>query len=85
MSSVIKKCNKLLHFLRTVVGNQNQNILFTLYCSIVLPIIDFCSPVWLVYRKNHINNLETIQRGATRFILGQKKGDQSYGERLISS
>ena len=82
VSSVTKKRNKLLGFLRTVVGNQNQNILLTLYRSLVLPIIDFCSPVWLVYRKNHINNLETIQRRATRFILGQKKGDQSYGERL---
>ena len=74
VSSVTKKCNKLLGFLRTVVGNQNQNILFTLYRSLVLPIIDSCSPVWFVYRKNHINNLETIQRRATRFILGQKKG-----------
>ena len=64
------------------MGNQNQNILLTLYRSLVLPIIDFCSPVWFVYRKNHINNLETIQRCATRFILGQKRGDQSYGERL---
>ena len=83
MSSVTKKCNKLLGFLRTVMGNQNQNILLTLYSSLVLPkVIDFCSPVWLVYQKNHINNLETIQRRATRFILGQKRGDQSYGERL---
>ena len=82
VSSVTKKCNRLLGFLRTVVGNQNQNILLTLYRSLVLPIIDFCSPVWLVYSKNHINNLETIQRRATRFILGQKRGDQSYRERL---
>jgi hypothetical protein len=71
-----------LGFLRTVVGSQNQNILLTLYRSLILPIIDFCSPVWFVYRKNHINNLETIQRRATRFILGQRRGEQSYGERL---
>ena len=82
VSSVTKKCNKLLGSLRTVVGNQNQNILLTLYRSIVLPIIDFCSPVWLVLRKNHINNLETIQRRATRFILGQKRVVQSCGECL---
>ena len=82
VSYVTKKCNRLLGFLRTVVGNQNQNILLTLYRSLVLPIIDFCSPVWFVYRKNHISTLETIQRRATRFILGQRRGDQSYGERL---
>ena len=68
-----KKCNKLLGFLRTVVGNPNQNNLLILYRSLVLSIIDFCSPVWLVYRKNHINNLETIQRRATRFIFKSKK------------
>ena len=66
VSSVTNKCNKLLGYLRTIVGNQNQNILLTLYRSLVLPIIDFRSPVWLVYRKNHINDLETIQRRATR-------------------
>ena len=35
-----------------------------------------------MYRKNYINNLETIQMRATRFLLGQKREDQSYGERL---
>ena len=84
VSSVTKKCNKLLGFLRTDVGNQNQTILLTLYRSLVLPIIDFCSLVWLVYRKNHINNLETIRRCATRFILGQKGGTNPMGSVLNS-
>ena len=35
-----------------------------------------------VPKKNYINNLATIQRRATRFILDQKRWDQSYGERL---
>ena len=83
VSNVTKKCNRLIGFLKTVVGKQNPNILLTLYRSLVLPVIDFCSPVWFVYRKNHINNLELIQRRATRFILGQKRGDQSYKERLL--
>ena len=82
VSNVTKKCNKLLGFLRTVVGNQNKNILLTLYRSLILPIIDFCSPVWFVYQKNHTDNLETIQRRATRFILCQRRGDQSYEKRL---
>ena len=82
VSNVTKKCNRLIGFLRTVVGKQNPNILLTLYRSLVLPVIDFCSPVWFVYRKNHINNLELIQRRASRFILGQRRGDQSYRERL---
>ena len=60
------------------MGNQTQNILLTLYSSLLLSIIAFGSPVWLVYRKNDINGLETIQRRAARFILGEKRGDQSY-------
>ena len=71
-------------FIKTVAGRQNQNILLTLYRSLVLPIIDFCSPVWFVYRKNHIIKLETIQRRATCYILGQNRGDQSYSHRLQS-
>ena len=41
VSSVTKKCNKLLAFLRTVVGNQNQNILLTLYRSLVSQLLTF--------------------------------------------
>jgi len=82
VSNVTKKCNRLIGFLRTVVGKQSPTILLTLYRSLVLPVIDFCSPVWFVHRKNHIDSLELIQRRATRFILGQRRGDQSYGERL---
>jgi len=51
ISIVVKKCNKLMGFLRTVVGSQKPNILLTLYRSLVLPIIDFCSPVWYVHQK----------------------------------
>ena len=32
--------------------------------------------------QKHINNLELIQRRATRFILGQSSGDQSYRKHL---
>ena len=72
VSSVTKKCNKLLGFLRTVVGNQNQNISLALNRSLVLPIIEFCSPVWLVYRKNHINNLKLF-RGVQPDLFWVKK------------
>ena len=41
VSYVTKKCNRLLGFLRTVVGNQNQNILFTLYRSLVCQLLTF--------------------------------------------
>ena len=53
VSSVTKKCNKLLGFLRTVVGNQNQNILLTLYRSLVCQLLTFVHQFGLCIEKSY--------------------------------
>ena len=79
MNNIIKKCNKLIGFTRVVAGNKNSHVLLK---GFVLPIIDYCSPVWNVHKKCNVDKLEQVQRRATRMILCQRRGEQSYEDRL---
>ena len=71
-------------FIRVVAGSKNQHVLLKLYQTLVLPIIDYCSPVWQVYKICNIQKLESIQRRATRMILCQRRGEDTYENRLKS-
>ena len=67
------------------VGNKQTKTLLTLYKSIVLPLLDYCSPVWHIYRVKHETQLEKVQRYATRLMLHQRRQEQPYNSRLIET
>ena len=76
---------RTLGFIRHVVGDCNSKTLLTLYKSIVLPLLDYCSPVWHIYRVKHETRLEKVQRYATRLMLHQRRQEQPYNSRLIET
>jgi hypothetical protein len=82
VNNTVKKCNKLLGFIRIVAGSKNSYVLLKLYQALILPILDYCAPVWNVYKKCNIEKLEQVQHRATRLVLCQRRGEQSYENRL---
>ena len=82
VNNIPKKCNKLLGFIRVVAGVKNPYVLLKLYQTLILPILDYCSPVWNVHKKCNVEKLEQIQHRATRMILCQRRGEQQYQDRL---
>ena len=53
-----------------------------LYTSLVLPHFIYCSPIWRPHLIKDFQDLESVQRRATKYILGNSSLD--YKERLIS-
>ena len=51
----------------------------TLFCSLITSNLEYCSVVWSPFTKRNIENLERIQRRATKFIL---KSNDQYDIRL---
>ena len=82
VNNITKKCNKLLGFIRVVVGVKYPYVLLKLYQTLILPILDYSSPVWNVYKNCNVEKLEQIQQRATRMILCQHRGEQQYQDRL---
>ena len=82
VKDVIARSNKLLGFIRHVAGESPPEVLLQLYRTMVLPILDYCSPVWMPHTKRLKNALERVQRTATRAILHQKRREEEYNVRL---
>lgn len=46
----------------------------------ILPLLDYCSPIWSPYKLNDIDRIERVQRGFTKKLDGLR--DLPYAERL---
>ena len=61
---------------------SNVEAFSTLYKTLVRPILEYAVPVWCPYLVKDILALEKVQRRASRLVLGQRRGDMEYGDRL---
>ena len=77
---ITAKANRMLGLIkRTCMDLKDKSTLKTLYCSLVRSNLEYCSVVWCPFTKRNVNQLERIQRRATRFIL---KSNEPYDVRL---
>ncbi len=81
-SSIVARANRLLGFIRSVARGSSPKAIFSLYISLVLPILEYGLPAWCPYTMALANKLEQVQRKATRMILKQRKGEMAYEDRL---
>ena len=81
-SSVVARANRMLGFIRTVARGSSTNAIFSLYKSLVLPILEYGLPAWHPFTLSQQNQLERVQRTATRLALKQRRGVMSYEDRL---
>ena len=71
IDSVCNKANRLLGFLRRNLRHCPCNLKESAYKQLILPILDYCSPIWDPYQNKLIQKLEMIQHRAARFVLNQ--------------
>ena len=55
---------------RTVGHSAPVNVSQQLYSSIVMPQLEYATPIWNSLSKSQIQTLERIQRSYTKFMLG---------------
>ena len=79
---VVLRSNKMIGFIFSVARHLSSNVLLALYKSLVLPILEYGQPVWYLYTQKQINEIEKVQRRATRQILKQRRMEMSYDDRL---
>jgi hypothetical protein len=63
--------------LRRARNFVTQDVLITMYNSLVLPHITHCSTVWHGFRADHINKLYKLQKRAAHVITGSSYDIQS--------
>ena len=60
--------------------SRTPEVMLTLWKSLVLPILDYCSQLWCPSKVGEIQQLEEIQKAFTRKIRSPTRND--YWERL---
>ena len=79
-TSVISKANRTLASIRKTFHFTDNHMFVTLYKSLVRPVIEYGNIIWGSHYSLDQQNIEKIQRRATRTLAGLK--DTPYTERL---
>jgi len=70
VSEISGKISKTLAALRRLKSILPQRVLITIYKSLILPNLDYCSTVWGNIGKGLTTNLQKLQNRAARVITG---------------
>jgi ribonuclease P/MRP protein subunit RPP40 len=76
----IKSSNSLLGLIRRTIQNKTSKIIVRLYKGLVRPKLEYCIQAWRPFLRGNVQNLEKVQRRATRMIE-ECKG-MKYSDRL---
>ena len=80
ISTKINKANSLLHLIKHTFKYLDINMFNQLYKGLIRPHLEYASPAWSPSWRKDIENLEKVQRRATRMIPMLQ--DLTYPERL---
>ena len=80
MAEKIHKANKMIDSIQRSFTYLDKKLFKTLYISFVRPHLEYASPIWSPFLKKHLNQIESVQRRATKLVQGFKS--LSYKERL---
>ena len=76
---MIKKCNSTLAFIRNL-SKSPKFVKEKCYTALVRPRIEYAGAVWDPHHKNHIEEIEKIQKRAARFVTGNYKMETGNSE-----
>ena len=68
-TSICKRANSVLGFLRRNFDNSPRKVKADLYLIYIKPILEYTLPVWSPHTRCLINKLESVQRRAARFVM----------------
>ena len=72
-SSMIKKCNSTLAFIRRNLNHSPRFVRERCYTALVRPRIEYAGAVWDPHNKIHRQEIEKVQKRAARFVTGNYK------------
>ena len=80
ISEKVNKANQLWGAIKKAFKHMDQDIFKKLYCAHIRPHLEYAVQFWAPYLRKSINQIESVQRRATKNIPGFQ--NLSYPERL---
>ena len=66
IDQTVKKANNMLGFLRRNLRVNKEQTKATAYCSMVRPLLEYCSTVWSPFTHEYVHKLEMVQRSKSQ-------------------
>ena len=82
MDATTKKADTSIGFLRRNLASLPTQIKSQCYKTLVRPILEYASPVCDPYTASKINKLESVQRRAARFVVGDYRTTSSTSQMI---
>ena len=80
ISRCVEKANSMVGMIRRTFTYVDSDIFLKTYKVFVRPILEYCQEVWSPFLQKDIDDIEKVQRRATKIIPGFS--DMTYEERL---
>ena len=75
-----KKCTDLSGWILRSFTSCDSTTMMTLFKTLILSILDYCSQLWYPHLTKHIVQIEKVQRSFTKYITGMR--EYSYIDRI---
>ena len=85
IANIAQKCRGSIGWILRVFKSRDSTTMMTLFKSLVLPHLEYCSPLWSPCAASSIRSLESIQQAFTRridYLSGKNR--PNYWQRLSS-
>ena len=82
IDQTVKKANSMLGFLRRNLRVNSEQTKATACCSMVRPLLDYCSTLWSPYTHEYVQKLEMVQRRAARYVTNRYHNTSSVTSML---
>ena len=68
--NIITRANSIVGWILRTFESREKLLMLTLWKSLVIPHLDYCSQLWSPLTKGHIQDIEIVQRNYVRKIVG---------------
>src|SRR5664279_712182 len=79
-TKAVMEANRTLGMIKRTFTNRTKTVIKSLYTSLVRPKLEYCVQAWRPYLQKDIDQIENVQRRATKLIKGYNC--KTYEERL---
>lgn len=80
INNIVKRCTQLSGWVMRTFKSRDNVTMLTLFKSLILSRLDYCSQLWSPHLVKHVNLIEKVQRNFTKHIRGMH--ELPYHERL---
>lgn len=67
-SSAVSKASRIMSMLKRTFSHFTVKSLTVLFRTYILPILEYCAPIWAPYHQKDICRLENVQRKASKLV-----------------